>query len=213
MADKPRRCALRQNPAPCLTILEELIDLLRIPSVSTGGGDAHALERAADWVCSASRRRRARRGWFDSTAGIRWWWASCARPSRTRQPSWSTATTTFSTPARSTSGTVPPFEPEERDGRLYARGAADDKGNFLPMLHVACELAREDELPVNVRFLVEGEEEVGSRSAMRWIREDRGDADCAVVFDSMMVDENTPAIATAARGLVAAVGGGAHRRA
>ena len=60
----------------------------------------------------------------------------------------------------------PPFEPTERDGRLYARGAADDKGNFLPLLHVACELARAGELAVNVRFLVEGEEEVGSASVL-----------------------------------------------
>ena len=64
-------------------------------------------------------------------------------------------------PVRSTCGTARPSSPTERDGRLYARGAADDKGNFLPLLHVACELARAGELPVNVRFLVEGEEEVG----------------------------------------------------
>ena len=96
----------------------------------------------------------------------------------------------------------PPFEPTERDGRLYARGAADDKGNFLPLLHVGCELARAGELPVNVRFLVEGEEEIGSASALRWIREDERGADCALVFDSGMVDERTPAITVATRGLV-----------
>ena len=96
----------------------------------------------------------------------------------------------------------PPFEPTERDGRLYARGAADDKGNFLPLLHVGCELARAGELPVNVRFWVEGEEEIGSASALRWIREDERGADCALVFDSGMVDERTPAITVATRGLV-----------
>ena len=62
--------------------------------------------------------------------------------------------------------TSPPYAPEVRDGRLYARGAADDKGNFLPLLHVACELARAGDLPLNVRFLIEGEEEVGSRSVL-----------------------------------------------
>ena len=57
--------------------------------------------------------------------------------------------------------TSPPFEPDVRDGRVYARGAADDKGNFLPLLHVACALAADGGLPVNVRVLVEGEEESG----------------------------------------------------
>ena len=98
----------------------------------------------------------------------------------------------------------PPFEPTERDGRIYARGSADDKGNFLPLLHVACELARAGELPVNVRFLVEGEEEIGSRSVLKRLRTGEDDADCAIVFDSLMVDERTPAITLAARGLVQA---------
>ena len=66
----------------------------------------------------------------------------------------------------------PPFEPEIRDGRIYARGAADDKGNFLPLLHVACALAREGSLPVNVRVLVEGEEEAGSEAVAKWIHAD-----------------------------------------
>src|SRR3712207_6962366 len=55
--------------------------------------------------------------------------------------------------------TSPPFEPDIRDGRLYARGASDDKGNFLPLLLVACELADAGELGVNVRFLIERSEE------------------------------------------------------
>ena len=96
----------------------------------------------------------------------------------------------------------PPFEPTERGGRLYARGAADDKGNFLPLLHVACELASAGELPVNVRFLVEGEEEVGSDAVLRHLRDEPPEVDCAIVFDSLMADERTPAINTGARGLV-----------
>ena len=96
----------------------------------------------------------------------------------------------------------PPFEPTERDGRLYARGAADDKGNFLPLLHVACELASAGELPVNVRFLIEGEEEIGSEAVIRHLRDQPPEVDAAIVFDSLMADERTPAINTGARGLV-----------
>ena len=96
----------------------------------------------------------------------------------------------------------PPFEPTERDGRLYARGAADDKGNFLPLLHVACELASAGELPVNVRFLIEGEEEIGSEGVMRHLRDEPPEVDAAIVFDSLMADERTPAINTGTRGLV-----------
>ena len=69
--------------------------------------------------------------------------------------------------------TSPPFEPQIRDGRIYARGAADDKGNFLPLLHVACAMAAAGELPVNVRVLVEGEEERAGEAVSEWIRDGR----------------------------------------
>jgi acetylornithine deacetylase/succinyl-diaminopimelate desuccinylase-like protein len=183
-------------------LLEELIDFLRIPSVSTGGGDEEALERAADWV----RQRILGAGGQAELVRLDGGHPMVVGELRSTQPDAPTVLAyghhDVQHPGPLDHWESPPFEPQERDGRLYARGAADDKGNFLPLLHVACEMARAGELPVNVRFLVEGEEEVGSRSAMRWIREDRGEADCAVVFDSMMVDENTPAIATAARGLI-----------
>ncbi len=93
---------------------------------------------------------------------------------------------------------------EIRDGRLYARGAGDDKGNFWPLLHAACALAREGELPVNVRVVVEGEEEAGSETIAQWIRADERGADAAIVFDSGMVDERTPAITVGLRGMATA---------
>ena len=98
--------------------------------------------------------------------------------------------------------TTPPFEPDVRDGRVYARGASDDKGNFLPLLHVACAQAAAGALPVNVRVLVEGEEETGGEAVAHWVRADERGADCAIVFDSGMVDEHTPAITIGLRGLV-----------
>ena len=98
--------------------------------------------------------------------------------------------------------TTPPFEPDIRDGRIWARGASDDKGNFLPLLLVACELADAGALPVHVRVLVEGEEESNADTAERWLRADERGADCAIVFDAGMLDPATPALTVATRGIV-----------
>ena len=69
---------------------------------------------------------------------------------------------------------------------------------------MGCELARAGELPVNVRFLVEGEEEIGSPSVLKRLGQGEDEADCAIVFDTIMLDERTPAITIAGRGLVSA---------
>ena len=98
--------------------------------------------------------------------------------------------------------TSPPFEPTVRDGRLYARGATDDKGNFLPLLHVACAMAKAGELPVHVRVLIEGAEETGSDDVGEWVRQDARGADAVIVFDSGMIDADTPALTLATRGMV-----------
>jgi acetylornithine deacetylase/succinyl-diaminopimelate desuccinylase-like protein len=98
--------------------------------------------------------------------------------------------------------TSPPFAPEIRGDRLYARGASDDKGNFYPLLFAACELARNNRLPVNVRCLIEGEEESGGTSAHAWMTRDEIGADCAIVFDSDMRDDRTPALTTGVRGFL-----------
>lgn len=183
-------------------LLDELTDWLRIPSISTGGGDPADLARAADWVCE---RVQAAGGTAepDATHGGNPLAVGELRAANGHAP---TVLIYGHYDVQSVGDerawASPPFEPDIRDGRIYARGAADDKGNFLPLLHVACELAREDKLPVNVRVLVEGEEEAGSQAVAKWIAADERGADCAIVFDSGMADENTPAVTVGLRGMV-----------
>jgi acetylornithine deacetylase/succinyl-diaminopimelate desuccinylase-like protein len=95
-----------------------------------------------------------------------------------------------------------PFEAVERDGRLYARGAADDKAGV--MAHVAALRAYGDELPVGVVIFVEGEEEFGSASLERLLAEHRDAlaADVIVIADSGNWDIGVPALTTSLRGIV-----------
>jgi acetylornithine deacetylase/succinyl-diaminopimelate desuccinylase-like protein len=184
------------------TIRDELEDWLRIPSVSTGGGDADALSAACDWAieriegAGGSAERVKVNGSHPMAIGE-------LRAAGGDAPTvLSYGHYDVQDPGPLDAWESPPFEPAERDGRLYARGAADDKGNFLPLLHVACELASAGELPVNVRFLIEGEEEIGSEGVLRYLTNEPPQVDAAIVFDSLMADESTPAINTGARGLV-----------
>ena len=95
-----------------------------------------------------------------------------------------------------------PFEPVERDGRLFGRGAADDKAGI--MAHVAALRAFGDELPVGVVVFVEGEEEFGSDSlpALLAAHRDTLAADVIVIADSGNWDIGTPALTTSLRGIV-----------
>jgi acetylornithine deacetylase/succinyl-diaminopimelate desuccinylase-like protein len=95
----------------------------------------------------------------------------------------------------------PPFQPEIRDGHLYARGVADDKGQLYMLLAAARDLSRAGELPVNVRFACDGEEETGGESIVEFLAEDERGADAAVIFDSGMIAPGRPAFDLATRGL------------
>lgn len=100
--------------------------------------------------------------------------------------------------------TTPPFEPTVRDGRIYARGSADDKGQLH--MHVkALEswLASTGALPVNVVMVAEGEEEIGSPSLVPFVeaRAERLACDAVVISDSAMFDEGLPSLLFSLRGL------------
>ncbi|WP_109507700.1 dipeptidase [Nocardioides speluncae] len=98
----------------------------------------------------------------------------------------------------------PPYEPTERDGRLYARGAADDKAGIAA--HLAAVRVYGDDLPVNVTMFIEGEEEVGSDTlpALLAAHKDELAADVIVIADSGNWDIGEPALTTSLRGLVRA---------
>ncbi|HLF68275.1 MAG TPA: M20/M25/M40 family metallo-hydrolase [Gaiellaceae bacterium] len=96
----------------------------------------------------------------------------------------------------------PPFELTNRDGRLFARGIADDKGNMFVLVEAARQLAANGELPVNVRFAFDGEEEVGGDSIVRWVEQDEGRADAALILDGAMIRPDLPQFYVGVRGML-----------
>src|ERR1700754_3911668 len=100
--------------------------------------------------------------------------------------------------------TSPPFEATVRDGEIYARGAADDKGQvFMHFKAVEAHLKQNGKLPVNMKFLIEGEEEVGSANLDNFIKAHKPllKADVVVISDSPMFDRGIPSICYGLRGL------------
>jgi acetylornithine deacetylase/succinyl-diaminopimelate desuccinylase-like protein len=98
----------------------------------------------------------------------------------------------------------PPFEPEVRDGILFARGAADNKGNHLATVKAVEHLFAAGGPPVNLRFVIEGEEEISGESLPRYIRANgqRLKTDTVLIWDSGMDEDGHPTLATALRGLL-----------
>ncbi|PLX15222.1 MAG: dipeptidase [Salinivirgaceae bacterium] len=96
-----------------------------------------------------------------------------------------------------------PFEPEIRDGKIYARGADDDKGQAFMHTKAFEFMVKTNQLPVNVKFMIEGEEEIGSPNLTTWCAEykDMLKADVILVSDTGMIAPDIPSITTGLRGL------------
>ncbi|MBQ5855809.1 MAG: dipeptidase [Bacteroidales bacterium] len=96
-----------------------------------------------------------------------------------------------------------PFEPVIKDGKIWARGANDDKGQAFMHAKAFETMVKTNTLPCNVKFMIEGEEEIGSGSLAKWIvtNKDLVKADIILVSDTSMIDHETPSITTGLRGL------------
>ncbi len=183
----------------------ELHDFLRIPSISTDPTYKEQVSQAADWLVAHLKNigLEAERINTDGHPLVYAEWLEAGEGAPTVliyghydvQPVdpldlWET----------------PPFEPSERDGKIYARGATDDKGQlFIHIKAVEALMKAEGRLPINVKFLLEGEEESGSRSISAFVpaNKDKLKADVCVVSDSSMPSPDRPKILHALRGILA----------
>ncbi len=97
----------------------------------------------------------------------------------------------------------PPFEPEIRDGKIFARGADDDKGQAFMHAKAFELMVQTQSLPCNVKFMVEGEEEIGSPNLKQWCLDHKEmlHADIILVSDTSMIAQDIPSITTGLRGL------------
>ena len=152
-------------------LLEELKNFLRIPSISTLPEHAPTSPRRRIRRPKPPPRGPGKRRRSSPPRSTRWFTPiGCTRPAS--PPSFATDTTTFSRPIRWSSGSSPPFEPDVRDGNIYARGSCDDKGQmYMHIKAVEALRAVNGTLPVNLKFLIEGEEEIGGESIGKYVAE------------------------------------------
>jgi acetylornithine deacetylase/succinyl-diaminopimelate desuccinylase-like protein len=181
----------------------QLAELIAIPSVSADPAHAGDIEAAASWV--ADRIRGA-----GGTADVVPW--NGGRPlvigevAASAHPESAPTVLCYAhfdvqPPDPLDLWDSPPFELVERDGWLYARGVADDKAHLFMLVEAARQLASEGELPVNLRFALDSEEEVGGQSVVEWVVADKRGADAAFVLDGGMIERGVPIFYTALRGL------------
>jgi acetylornithine deacetylase/succinyl-diaminopimelate desuccinylase-like protein len=182
---------------------DELLDYIRIPSVSSLSEHAGDVQRAAEWVADRLGMAGIENVEIMPTGGhpvvYGDWLHAPGTPTVLIYGHFDVQ------PADPYElWTTPPFEPEIRDGRIYARGASDDKGNSLtPILAVEALLKTSGRLPVNVKFLFEGQEEIGSPQMPPFMEKhrDRLSSDLVISADGGQVGEDQPGLFIGFKGL------------
>jgi acetylornithine deacetylase/succinyl-diaminopimelate desuccinylase-like protein len=185
-------------------LLDELKDLIRIPSISTLPEHKSDVDRAAQFVAGSLRRAGLENVEIIPTAGHALvyadWLHAPGKPTVLCYGHYDVQ------PADPLDLWVtPPFEPAERNGNLYARGAVDDKGQmYMHIKAIEALRAVNGALPLNVKFLIEGEEEVGGAAIAKYVAENHGKlaADVALVSDTAMYADGIPTLCIGLRGLI-----------
>jgi acetylornithine deacetylase/succinyl-diaminopimelate desuccinylase-like protein len=185
--------------------LGELKDLLRIPSVSTAPEHKEDVRRAAEYVANGLRNIGMENVEIISTERhpliYADWLHAPGKPTVLCYAHYD-----VQPPDPLDEWKSPPFEPTERDRNLYARGAVDDKGQLWMEVKAIEALMRAHggKLPLNVKFIVEGEEEVGGKSIAEYVRKEKAKlkADFALVCDTELFAPDLPTLIVGLRGLV-----------
>jgi len=186
--------------------IEEYSEFLRIPSVSALPAHRVDMKRAAGWVANALRSAGVPTVEILPTEGhpvVYGAWPA-EKPGTPTLLLYAHYDTQPADPLHE--WTTPPFEPTIRDGRMYARGASDDKGNlFLTIKVVEAYSALYGRPPIGLIFLFEGEEEIGSPNLRACIQEhkERLHAEAVMSADSVMWANDAPSLVLASKGLIA----------
>lgn len=185
-------------------LLEELKDFLRIPSVSTLPEHKSDVQRAAQFVADSLKTAGLENVEIIPTAKhplvYADWLHAPGKPTVLCYGHYD-----VQPPDPLELWKSPPFEPSIRDGNIYARGSADDKGQmYMHVKAVEALRAVNGTLPVNLKFLIEGEEEIGGESVAKYVAENAAKlkADVALVSDTALYAEGIPTLCIGLRGLV-----------
>ena len=179
--------------------MQELQSLLVIPSVSADPEQAPAVREAAEWVLDAVRRAGGNGELVDRDAAVL---VDATVPASSPGAPTVLCYGHFDVqpPGDADAWTAEPFGATVADGWVIGRGIADDKGQLWLLLRAAADLAAAGALPVNVRFVCDGQEEIGGTAIVDHLAEHAGDPTACVIFDTPKLDDDTHVFTTATRG-------------